>query len=413
MTTIVESSALDVEAVRADFPILSDEMEGRPLVYLDNANTTQKPRVVIDRLVQYYRHENSNVHRSVHALSEAATRAYEGARETVRRFINAREARECVFVRGTTEALNLVAQTYGRANLGEGDEVLITAIEHHSNIVPWQMITREKGAVLRVVPVLDSGEIDFDAYRSLLSERTKLVGVVHISNSLGTINPVERMIAEAHERNIPVLVDGAQAAPHRRIDVQALDADFYALSSHKVFGPTGIGVLYGKAGHLRAMPPWQGGGDMILSVTFEKTKYNEIPFKFEAGTPNIADVIAFGTALEYVEGVGIERIERHEAELLGYATDRLLEIPGLRIIGNAAEKASVISFTLEGIHPHDIGTIVGRKGVAIRTGHHCTQPVMQRFGVPATARASFAMYNTKTDVDALAAALLDVIEVFA
>lgn len=411
--SIMDRELIDVQAIRRDFPILSEVIDGRPLVYLDNAATTQKPRQVIDRLSHYYLHENANVHRGVHALSERATKAFEASRETVRRFINAKETRECIFVRGCTEGLNLVAQTFGRTNVGAGDEVLISGIEHHSNIVPWQMLCREKGATLKVIPVLDSGELDLDAYRSLLSEKTKLVCVVHISNSLGTINPVEEMIREAHSRGIPVLVDGAQAAPHRRIDVQALDADFYALSGHKVFGPTGIGLLYGKAGHLEAMPPWQGGGDMILSVTFEKTRYNEIPYKFEAGTPNIADTIAFAAALEYVESVGIGNIERYEATLLEYATERLSSVPGLRIIGTAAQKASVISFTLEGIHPHDIGTIVDKEGVAIRTGHHCTQPVMQRFGVPATARASLAFYNTREDIDALASALLKVREVFA
>jgi cysteine desulfurase / selenocysteine lyase len=402
----------DVERIRRDFPILSRTVHGRKLVYIDNAATTQKPQAVIDRLVRYYSEENSNVHRGVHYLSEVATNDYEAARTTVKRFINAGDEKEIIFTRGTTESINLVAQAWGRANVREGDEILITAIEHHSNIVPWQLLCEEKHAQLRIAPVNDAGEIILEQFANLLKPRTKLVAFGHASNALGTINPVREMIVMAHANGSLVLIDGAQGVPHLPIDVQALDCDFYAFSGHKVYGPTGIGVLYGKQHILESMPPWQGGGDMILSVSFEKTTYNALPYKFEAGTPNIAGVLGMATALDYVRDVGIEKIGAHEHDLLVYGTERLLEIPGLRIIGTAAQKASVISFTLEAVHPHDIGTILDQEGVAIRTGHHCAQPLMMRFNVPATGRASFGMYNTREEVDALAAGLRRVIEVF-
>jgi cysteine desulfurase / selenocysteine lyase len=402
----------DLEQVRSDFPILRQTVRGRRLVYLDNAATSQKPRQVIDRLVRYYTEENSNVHRGVHMLSERATEAYEAARKTMQRFVNASSEREIIFVRGCTEAVNLVARTFGRVNVGEGDEVVISAMEHHSNIVPWQMLCEEKKAKLRVIPINQRGEIELDSYQSTLSERTKIVAIVHVSNSLGTINPLREMIAIAHARGIPVFVDGAQAAPHMKIDVQELDADFYALSGHKMFGPTGIGVLYGKERFLEAMPPFLGGGDMIRTVTFEKTTYNTLPYKFEAGTPNIADAIGLASAAEYVESIGHEKISVYEAELLRYASGRIESLRDARLIGTAKQKASVLSFVLGEIHPHDIGTIVDQEGVAIRTGHHCTQPVMAFFDVPATARASFAFYNTKEDVDALIEALEKVYEVF-
>jgi cysteine desulfurase/selenocysteine lyase len=402
----------DVTRIRKDFPILARSVRGKRLVYLDNAATTQKPQAVIDRIVRYYTEENSNVHRGVHYLSEVATAAYEGARTTVKRFVNARDEKEIVFTRGTTEAINLVAQTWGRANIGKNDEVLITAIEHHSNIVPWQMLCGEKGAQLRVAPVNDAGEVIVEEFAKLINERTKLVAISHASNALGTINPVRQMIALAHEAGAVVLVDGAQGVPHLHIDVQELGCDFYAFSGHKVYAPTGIGVLYGKEAILEAMPPWQGGGDMILSVSFEKTTYNALPYKFEAGTPNIEGVIALATALEYVGGIGIDAIAVHEQEILRYATRELQKIDGLKIIGTARVKASVISFTLEGVHPHDIGTILDQEGVAIRTGHHCAQPIMLRFNIPATGRASFAVYNTAEDVDALTAGLRKVVEVF-
>ena len=402
----------DVQTIRDDFPILKRTVRGKPLVYLDNAATTQKPQAVIDRIVRYYTQENSNVHRGVHYLSEVATAAYESARTTVKRFINARDEKEVVFTRGTTEAINLVAQTYGRVNVGPGDEVLITAIEHHSNIVPWQMLCDAKNARLVVAPVNDAGEVIIDEFAKLLTERTRIVAFGHASNALGTINPIKRMIKLAHDAGAIVVVDGAQGAPHATIDVQALDCDFYAFSGHKVYAPTGIGVLYGKESLLNTMPPWQGGGDMILSVSFEKTTYNALPYKFEAGTPNIADAIGLATALEYVAALGLDNIAAHENELLAYATERLQEIDGLRIIGTAREKASVISFTLEGVHPHDIGTILDQEGIAIRTGHHCAQPLMMRFNVPATGRASFGLYNTRAEADALVDGLKKVIEVF-
>lgn len=407
------ADSLDTDRIRRDFPILHHPARGgRTLVYLDNAATTQKPQQVIDRIVRFYTEENSNVHRGVHYLSEVATEAYESARTTVKRFIGARDEKEIVFTRGTTEGINLVAQSWGRKNVGPGDEVLITAIEHHSNIVPWQMLCEEKGARLRVAPVNDSGEIVLDEFEKLLTPRSKLVAFGHASNALGTINPVRRMIDMAHAAGAVVLIDGAQGVPHLHVDVRDLDCDFYAFSGHKVYGPTGTGVLYGKEAILEAMPPWQGGGDMILSVSFEKTTYNALPYKFEAGTPNIEGVIALATALDYVTSIGIEQIAAHEQDLLRYATKRLLAIDGLRIIGTAAEKASVISFVLEGIHPHDIGTILDQEGIAIRTGHHCAQPLMMRFNVPATGRASFAMYNTRNEADALIAGLEKVIEVF-
>jgi cysteine desulfurase/selenocysteine lyase len=402
----------DVERVRRDFPILCRSVRGHPLVYLDNAATTQKPRQVIDRLVRYYEEENSNVHRGVHYLSEVATTAYEGARGVIQRFINARSEKEVVITRGTTEGINLVAQTWGRQNVREGDEIVITALEHHSNIVPWQMLCAEKGATLRVAPVNDEGEVVIEEFAKLLNERTKIVAFGHASNALGTINPVRQMTQLAHDAGAIVVIDGAQGVPHLPIDVQQIGCDFYAFSGHKVYGPTGIGALYGREALLEAMPPWMGGGDMILSVSFEKTTYNALPYKFEAGTPNIADAIALATALEYVASLGLENIAAHEHELLTYATDRLQEIEGLRIIGTARQKASVISFTLEGVHPHDIGTILDQEGIAIRTGHHCAQPLMMRFNVPATGRASFGLYNTRAEADVLVEGLRKVIEVF-
>ncbi len=404
--------AIDVSRIREDFPVLTTLVKGRPLVYLDNAATTQKPRSVIERICRYYESENANIHRGVHHLSMMATEAYESVREKVRAFINAREPREIVFVRGTTEAVNLVARTYGAVNVGPGDEVLITAMEHHSNIVPWQMLCEEKGARLRVIPITDRGELVLDAVPNLLSQRTKLVSITHISNALGTVNPVAEIIRLAHERGIPVLVDGAQAVAHMPVDVQELDCDFYAFSGHKIFGPTGIGVLYGRADLLEAIPPYQGGGDMIASVTFEKTTYNEIPYKFEAGTPNIAGAIGLGAALDYVQSVGLDKIARYENYLLKYATERLSSFDDIQIIGQAPEKAALISFNLHGIHPHDVGTILDQYGVAVRTGHHCAQPVMDRFGVPATVRASFAFYNTTHEIDVLVEALGKVREVF-
>ena len=405
------TTAYDVRKIREDFPILRQMVHGKPLVYLDNAATTQKPQAVINALVDYYQHDNSNVHRGVHLLSERATEAYEKARVSVQRFLNAADHGEIIFVRGTTEAINLVAQTYGRKNVGEGDEIVITAMEHHSNIVPWQMLCEEKRAKLRVAPINDSGELMMDEFAKLLGPRTKIVAVPHLSNALGTINPVREIVRLAHERNVPVLVDGAQAAPRMAVDVQELDCDFYAISGHKLYGPTGIGVLYGKTKLLEAMPPYQGGGDMIASVTFEKTLYNRLPYKFEAGTPDIAGVIALGVAVEYLERLGLEKIEQHEHELLVYATGKISAIPGVKLIGTAKNKAGVLSFVMDGVHPHDIGTILDHEGIAIRTGHHCAQPVMQRFGVPATARASFGLYNTKEEVDALVTGIKKVSEV--
>jgi cysteine desulfurase/selenocysteine lyase len=407
------ASGLNIEKIRADFPILSRTVYGKKLVYLDNAATSQKPRVVIDAITSYYENENSNIHRGVHFLSQLATEGHDNARITVQKFLNAAESREIVFVRGTTEAINLVAQTYGRAHVGAGDEVLITAMEHHSNIVPWQILCEEKKARLRVAPINDRGELLLDEFEKLLTAKTKIVAVTHVSNALGTVNPLAAIVEMAHRGNIPVLVDGAQAAPHLRIDVQALDCDFYTFSSHKVYGPMGIGVLYGKAALLEAMPPYQGGGDMIISVTFDKTTYNKLPYKFEAGTPDVAGVIGLGAAIDYVNRLGIEQIAAHEHELLTYATKIVSAIPGVRLIGTARKKAGALSFVLEDAHPHDIGTILDQQGIAIRTGHHCAQPVMERFCIPATARASFAVYNTKEEIDALAAGIQKVKEVFA
>ena len=405
-------AAFDVERVRADFPILRQTVFGKPLVYLDNAATAQKPRAVIDTLTRFYEVDNANIHRGLHQLSERSTAAYEETRAKVRRFLNAAEDREIVFVRGTTEAINLAASSYARPHVGRDDEVLITTMEHHSNIVPWQMLCEEKGARLRVAPINDDGELLLDEFEALLGPRTRIVSVAHVSNALGTVNPIRRIVEMAHRRNIPVLVDGAQAAPHLKIDVRDLDCDFYTLSGHKLFGPTGIGVLYGKAALLEAMPPYQGGGDMIASVTFEKTIYNRLPHKFEAGTPHIAGVIGLGAAIDYLESIDPEGRAAHEQALLEHATRRLAELPRLRIVGRAKEKTGVLSFVIEGIHPHDIGTILDREGIAIRAGHHCAQPLMDRFGVPATARASFALYNTREEVGALESGIRKVLGVF-
>ncbi len=402
-----------VEKIRQDFPALRGKVHGKPLVYLDNAATSQKPQVVIDTVTRYYLSENSNVHRGVHFLSELATQAYESARTRVRQFLNAAHEREIIFTRGTTESINLVAHSYGRSRIKAGDEIVISAIEHHSNIVPWQMVCEEKGATLRVIPVNDAGELLLEEYERLLCDRTKLVSVAYVSNALGTINPVRQIIALAHRRGIPVLLDGAQAAPHLAVDVQDLECDFYAFSGHKLFGPTGIGILYGKAELLEAMPPYQGGGDMISVVTFEKTLYNSLPYKFEAGTPHIAGAIGLAAGIDYVQRIGLNRIAAYETDLLAYGTELLSAIPGLRIIGTAKEKAGVLSFVLDGIHAHDVGTILDHDGIAIRAGHHCAMPVMKRFGVPATARASLAFYNTREELDALAKGLHKVIEVFA
>ncbi|HUI41405.1 MAG TPA: cysteine desulfurase [Terriglobia bacterium] len=398
-------AAFDVERIRRDFPILHQQVHGKPLVYLDNAATSQKPLAVIDAERDFYLRDCANIHRGVHELSERATRRYEGVRTKIQHLLNAREAREIIFLRGTTEALNLVASGFGRAILKPGDEVLITALEHHSNIVPWQMLRDEKGIVLRVAPINDAGELEWEEFERLLGPRTRLVSLAHVSNVLGTINPLKRVVAAAHERNVPVLVDGAQAAPHLKVDVQDLDCDFYAFSSHKIFGPTGVGALYGKAAWLEKLPPYQGGGDMIRSVSFEKTIYNVIPYKFEAGTPNIGATIGLGAAIDYVHGVGLDNIGRHEHGLLAYGTERLSDISGLRIVGTARQKAAVISFVVEGIHPHDLGTVLDQEGVAIRTGHHCAEPLMHRYGVPATARASFAFYNTREEIDRLVEAV--------
>ena len=403
----------DVRKIREDFPLLKQKMHGKPLVYLDNAATSQKPQSVIDSLVHYYTQDNANIHRGVYLLSERATQAYEDARVKLQRFLNAAEPREIIYVRGSTEGINLVAQTWGRQHVGAGDEILITAMEHHSNIVPWQMLCEEKGARLRVGPINDRGELIMDEFAKLINERTRMVSVAHVSNALGTINPVKQIVEMAHKRNIPVLIDGAQAAPHMKVDVQALDCDFYAMSGHKLFGPTGIGALYGKAKLLESMPPYQGGGDMILSVTFEKTIYNHIPNKFEAGTPNIAAAIGLGAAVDYLTRIGMENISSYENALLAYATEAIGQVPGVRLIGTAREKAGVISFMLEGIHPHDVGTVLDQEGIAVRTGHHCAQPVMERFGVAATVRASLAFYNTKQEINALAAGLEHVKAMFA
>ncbi len=402
---------LNVERIRKDFPILATKVHGKPLVYFDNAATSQKPSIVIAAEMDFYRSTCSNIHRGVHELSERASKAYEDVRESVRRFINARESREVIFVRGATEAINLVAQTWGRVNVKSGDEILITAMEHHSNIVPWQMLCEEKGAHLRVAPIDDRGELILEEFEKLLGPRTRLVAAAHISNVLGTINPVKRLAEMAHSRKIPILLDGAQAAPHQAVDVRDLDCDFYAFSSHKIYGPTGVGVLYGKAELLERMPPYQGGGDMISSVTFEKTIYNTLPYKFEAGTPHIAGVIGLGAAIDYVNGIGLDRIAAYENELLAYGTEKLNAIPELRMIGTAREKAAVLSFVLDGLHPHDVGTVLDQEGIAVRTGHHCAQPLMDRYQIPATTRASLAFYNTKEEIDALVRGLAKVREV--
>jgi cysteine desulfurase/selenocysteine lyase len=396
---------IDAEAVRRDFPILAREVNGKPLCYLDNAASSQRPRAVIDAIARYYETSHANVHRGVHRLSQEATDLFEASRETLRGFVNARSTREIVFVRGTTEAINLVAQSYARPRLQPGDEIVISWLEHHANIVPWQMVCEQTGAVLRVIPITRSGEVDFEAFLGLLGGRTRLLALAHVSNALGTVVPVAQFIREARRRGIPVLLDGAQAAPHMAVDVQALDCDFYCFSGHKMCGPTGIGVLYGREALLASMPPWQGGGDMILAVSFERTVYNELPYKFEAGTPHIAGAIGLGAAVEYLEALGLERIAAAENALLEHATARLSEVPGLTVIGTAPDKAAVVSFTVAGVHPHDLGTILDHEGVAIRTGHHCAMPVMDFFGLPATARASFAFYNTRAEVDRLVDAL--------
>jgi cysteine desulfurase / selenocysteine lyase len=401
----------DVERIRADFPILRQRVHGKPLVYLDNAATTQKPQAVLDAVNRYYTTENSNVHRGIHFLSEQATADYEDARSKVRHFIHASNEREIIFVRGTTEGINLVAQSYGRSFLKKGDEIIISAIEHHSNIVPWQILCEQVGAVLRVIPINHDGELVLEEYKRLLNERTKFVSVGHVSNALGTVNPVKEIVALAHRHGAPVLIDGAQAVPHMKVDVQDLDCDFYAFSGHKLFAPTGIGVLYGKSNRLEAMPPYQGGGDMISLVTFEKTHYNVLPYKFEAGTPHVEGVIGLGAAIDYIENIDLDAVAPHEQKLLAYATEALAEIRGLRIIGTAKEKAGVVSFVLEGIHAHDVGTVLDREGIAIRAGHHCAMPVMQRFGVPATARASFALYNKSEEIDFLVKGVHKVMEV--
>ena len=402
----------DVERIRRDFPVLRQSVNGRPLVYLDNAASSQVPQVVIDRGSRYLREEHSNIHRGVHYLSQRATSAYEGAREKVRRFINAREARECIFVRGCTEGINLVMHGYGRKFVGEGDEIIVSEMEHHANIVPWQMLCEEKGARLRVIPMNDAGELLLDEYDALLNERTKLAAVMHISNALGTINPVKEIVERAHKQGVPVLIDGAQGAPHLKIDVQDLDCDFYILSGHKMFAPTGSGVVFGKAEWLEKMNPFMGGGDMIRTVTFEKTTYAGLPNKFEAGTPAIAAQIGLGAAIDYLNNIDREGAHAYEQELLAYATEKLSAIEGVRVVGTARDKAAVLAFVIEGVHPHDVGTILDQEGIAIRAGHHCAQPVMKHFNVPATARASFAFYNTKEEADKLASAIERVIEVF-
>ena len=411
--TAALTPALDVERLREDFPILSQLVRGKPLVYLDNAATSQKPRPVIEAVTRFYSSENANIHRGVHFLSERATLAYDAVRERVARFLNASSAGEIVFTRGTTEAINLVAHSWGRSALRAGDEILITGMEHHSNIVPWQLLAAATGAVVRAVPITDAGELDLEAFDRLLTERTRLLAVVHLSNALGTINPVRAMIARARERGVVTLVDGAQSAPHLPVDVQAIGCDFFAFSGHKVFGPTGVGVLYGRAALLERMPPWQGGGDMIETVTLERSTWAPPPARFEAGTPMIAEVIGLGAALEYVESVGRAALGTWEEELLTYATERVSELAGVRIIGTAREKASVLSFVVEGVHPHDVGAVLDDEGIAIRAGHHCAQPVMQRFGVPATVRASFAFYNTREEIDALVRGLRRVRTLFA
>jgi len=409
---VVSKMIYNVENIREDFPILKKKVHGKNLVYLDNAATTQKPTYVIDKVNKYYTTMNANIHRGVHALSQEATEAFEGARIQIKQFINALGKNQIIFTRGTTESINLVASSYGRDNIKEGDEIIISHMEHHSNIVPWQMLCKEKNAKLKIIPIDDDGELIYDEFEKLVNEKTKFISIVYVSNSLGTINPLKKVIDYAHQFKIPVFVDAAQAVNHIKVDVQELDCDFLAFSGHKIYGPTGIGALYGKVELLEAMPPYQGGGDMISKVSFEETTYNELPHKFEAGTPDIAGAIGLGAAIEYVSKIGIENIKEYETSLLEYATNQVSEIPGLRIIGSAKEKTSVLSFVLENIHPHDIGTFLDFEGVAIRTGHHCTQPVMQRFKIPATSRASFAMYNTKEEIDVLVNGLRKIIEVF-
>ena len=406
------TTTFNVNKIRNDFPILKQQVNGCPLVYLDNGATSQKPQSVIDAIVNYYSTTNSNVHRGVHTMSQQATDGYEGARAKVRQFINASDDREIIFTRNTTEGINLVAHSYGRQNIGPGDDIIVSNMEHHSNIVPWQMLCEEKGANLRVVPIDDAGELLMDEYEKMLSSRTKLVSITHVSNALGTILPAAQIARMAHAHGAPVLFDGAQAVPHMPVDVQELDCDFYVFSGHKLFGPTGIGILYGKAEYLEAMPPFLGGGEMIKSVTFEKTIYNDLPYKFEGGTPDIAGAIGLGAAIDYVNDLGFDQITAHEDELLRYGTDALSTIEGLKIIGTAEHKAGILSFVMDLAHPHDIGTILDEQGIAVRTGHHCAQPVMQRFQIPATARASLAFYNTKEDIDALVKGIDRVIEVF-
>ena len=406
------SLPFDVAKIRQDFTILNDTIHGRPLVYLDNAASTQKPKAVLDTLRHVYEHDYANVHRGVHTLSQRATDLFEGARQKIKAFINARKIEEIIFVRGTTEAVNLVAQSYGRTKLQTGDEILITAMEHHSNIVPWQILCQQTGAVLKVAPISLDGEIILEEFESLLSDRTKLVSVVHMSNALGTINPVKRIVELAHAKGVPVMLDGAQAIPHMAVDVQDLDCDFYAFSGHKLCGPSGIGVLYGKEALLKAMPPWQGGGDMIRMVTFTKTEYNTLPYKFEAGTPAIAEAIGLGAAVDYLQAIGMDNIAAYEQQLLDYATQQALAIPSLKIIGTAHEKGAILGFTLHHIHPHDIGTMLDQLGIAVRAGHHCAMPVMDFFGVPATARASFSFYNTVEEIDVLIDGIKQIIEVF-
>ena len=408
-----DPAVLDVQRVREDFPILRRQVHGRPLVYLDNAATTQKPQLVLDAVARYYAETNANVHRGVHHLSELATDAYEEARRKVRQFFNATTEREIIFTRNATEGINLVASAFVRPTLQAGDEVLISAMEHHSNIVPWQLVCAERGARLRVAPIDDNGDLRFDEFERLLGDRTRIVAMTHMSNALGTVNPVDEIVRRAHARGIPVLLDGSQAAYHMPVDVRSLNADFYVATGHKLYGPTGIGILYGREALLEAMPPFLGGGDMIASVTFEKSTWNDLPYKFEAGTPNIEGAIGLGAAIDYIRSVGFDAIQQHERDLLAYGTHVLESLPGVRIVGTARRKASILSFVMGNIHPHDIGTIVDREGVAIRTGHHCAQPVMERFGIPATARASLAMYNTREELDALGSALVRVQEVFA
>lgn len=413
MITETTIPSLDIAAIRRQFPVLQREVKGHPLVYLDNAATSQKPKVVIDALVDYYSGYNANIHRGIHTLAEEATAAFEATRDTVARFINAASREQIIFTRGTTESINLVAQTWGRQQVNKGDEIIISGMEHHSNIVPWQLLCLEKEAVLKVIPVLDNGELDLEAYKALLSPRTKIVSIVHVSNALGTVNPVKEIIDAAHRQGAVVMIDGAQSSVHLDIDVQALDCDFFAMSAHKVYGPTGIGVLYGKKELLDAMPVFQGGGEMIKEVSFEGTTFNELPYKYEAGTPNIADTIAFKAALDFVTETGKDRMRQHEDQLLAYATDKLQQLPGLRIIGQAAEKISLVSFIIDGIHPQDIGILLDTQGIAVRTGHHCAQPLMHRFGIPGTVRASFAVYNTMEELDRLIAGLQRAIKLLA